>query len=57
MNMQSNNPAGADCCKIMVVLPRLFAAAQPERYAAEFSVDSPLRLSPGELATLRGVVR
>jgi hypothetical protein len=27
-----HNPAGADCCKILVLLPGLLAAAQPERY-------------------------
>jgi hypothetical protein len=30
----ANNPAGADCPEILVLLQRLLAAAQPERYAA-----------------------
>lgn len=30
-----NNSAGADCWEILVVLQRLLAAAQPERYAAQ----------------------
>lgn len=29
--LQPNNPAGADCYAILVVLRRLFAAAQQER--------------------------
>ena len=33
---QANNPAGVDCWEILVVLQRLLAAAQPERYAAQF---------------------
>jgi hypothetical protein len=30
----ANNPAGADCPEILVLLQRLLAAAQPERYTA-----------------------
>lgn len=32
--MQHNNPAGADCQRILVVLQRLLTAAQQERYTA-----------------------
>lgn len=31
---RANNPAGADCCEISVVLQRLFTAAQQEHYAS-----------------------
>ena len=31
---QANNLAGADCIKIFVLLQRLLAAAQPERYTS-----------------------
>ncbi|MEM8613784.1 MAG: hypothetical protein AAGF93_17295 [Cyanobacteria bacterium P01_H01_bin.105] len=34
--MPANNPAGADCCKILVVLQSLLAATQPERYVASY---------------------
>lgn len=36
MIARANNPIGADCGKILVVMQRLLAAAQPERYAALF---------------------